>query len=1664
MSIYISDLLPKEFLERYEGKQPKWGFGGLGYIVYKRCVDIDTLVLCDDLTWGKAGELKEGDGIIGFDSERSRKINGSLQGFRYIRHGMVTHNNIEDARCMGVELEDGTILYSTPDHRWLARFEGNTTIHWRETKNLNQTKYGNPVFLLRPFGKPWELDRSYEAGFLSGAYDGEGCLDRLNGFSFTQVQNPMLEAVEKFMDYKGIKYSRSAKSLNTPIEYSKSGKACYTLRTHGIKNIFRFLGKIRPPRLLQKFLEGFKKGSGGLQMRCNPGDYVRVKRVFDAGVRKVAVLSTDIETHFTGGFASHNTYSRLKEDGKSEEWWETVARGINGAQKIGAGYTKEEAQTLYDHIFHLRCSFAGRMLWQLNTPTVERFGGASLLNCFGGETEVITDRGVKSILDLVSDSKNKLVEPYKVLTSRGGFEKAEFKSFGKQKLSTILLSKGRSKKTIRATANHRWFRRPYRHGAERNSFKKIEVLTRGLKRGDKLVSVHGQSIKDIGFISPIGMMHGVLFGDGSVSCNVGQIRLCGKKNRELLPLFEGFKQNDYEGDVIVSGLPKYFKDKPDLTLDKGYLYGFLAGYFAADGCISESGQIKIASSRKENLNLVKSVCAKLGIFYSLITEQDREGIDGRMSTLYFININGFSLTSDFFLTSSHLKRFENHSYRRPDDWKVVGVVEGCEEAEKEEVYCAVVGSTGDFTLDNHILTGNCFFVSMTDSEDFCFLFEHLMLGGGVGFSVRREDVHELPRIKQDVKVWNDINDKNLPTKDADFIVPDSREGWVSLLRHVVDAFFRTGKSFSYSVILVRGAGELIQGFGGVASGPKILVEGVQKIVKIFQSRSNLKLRSIDVLDICNIIGSIVVSGNVRRCLPRDSKVHLKRGLVSIQETKVGDEVLTSRGYKKVQNIFNQGKQKTIVIKTQDGKFECTPNHKMAVLNSVEGYDWIQAKNLRRGQRLVSSRIPVEGVMQSLPSWSYKKPERSTTCQDITIPVLDEGVAWLMGAFHGKGYVFANRRKNGFNAYLSIAFSSEEQVFAEKAKKQLEKFGVKNVTSSKRKGENRWIVKCQSKQLAWYFDQFVKKPKMEIRVPEWINQASDNIKLSYVCGVMDSGGSVKNRPAKNRPAKNRPANIVTTIHKCFAEDLQNLLYSCGIESRFKDCGKPPSGKESWGRLYMVNLITAHAKNKISKSGFSLKTILPFSKCQNSNSYPSEFIKEQKSKVNVYSKKNITVENYEKCFGTTLEYIPVKIIATKEGCIVETYDIEVEGAHEFFCNGYLTHNSAELAIGDPDDINYINAKRWDKGNIPNERDMSNNSLYIDKYEDILPQVWEGYVGNGEGYGFINIPLTQRFGRMKDGPMYKSELYPTRYDNAQGFNPCGEIGLADGEACNLCELYLNNIETKEQLIECAKLLYKTQKAVWTLPFFYEKTQKIAVKNRRIGLGVTGVCQSLDKIEWLDDCYLALRAFDKEWSEKRGWKQSIKLTTVKPSGTLSLLAGATPGVHPAYARHYIRRVRLSFNDNLVDVCKGLGYDTEFAMNLDGTVRHDTVIVSFPIKVDEETIIAEDMTAISQLELVKKMQSEWSDNSVSVSVYYKKEEIKEIQEWLEENYEGSLKSVSFLLHSDHGFMQAPYEKISEEKYNELMKSVKPMLSVEGDTTGDLIQGIECEGGACPVR
>jgi ribonucleotide reductase alpha subunit len=382
------------------------------------------------------------------------------------------------------------------------------------------------------------------------------------------------------------------------------------------------------------------------------------------------------------------------------------------------------------------------------------------------------------------------------------------------------------------------------------------------------------------------------------------------------------------------------------------------------------------------------------------------------------------------------------------------------------------------------------------------------------------------------------------------------------------------------------------------------------------------------------------------------------------------------------------------------------------------------------------------------------------------------------------------------------------------------------------------------------------------------------------------------------------------------------------------------------------------------------------------------------------------------------------------------------------------SAQIAIGDPDDVEYLLAKRWDMGNIPSWRAMSNNSVVCSDTKDLHEYFWDGYEGKGEPYGLINLKLSRKIGRLGETD------YPD--PDVMGYNPCAEQSLVAYETCCLAEVYLPNIDSKEQLLDVCQLLYRINKHSLALPCHLKETEDIVHKNMRMGIGVTGVLQATEEQRsWLSDTYRRLREFDFKYSHEHGFPESIKLTTVKPSGTLSLLPGVTSGCHPAYSRHMIRRIRIAADHALVQVCREHGYPVEYQRNFDGSEDHSTMVVSFPFAYPEGTKIAAEMTAIDQLEVVKWLQANWSDNSVSCTVYYRKEELPEIQKYLAKNYKNNHKSLSFLLHNEHGFHQAPLEEITKEQYDALVASTRLITHVD---EASFDGGDECASGACPVK
>lgn len=386
------------------------------------------------------------------------------------------------------------------------------------------------------------------------------------------------------------------------------------------------------------------------------------------------------------------------------------------------------------------------------------------------------------------------------------------------------------------------------------------------------------------------------------------------------------------------------------------------------------------------------------------------------------------------------------------------------------------------------------------------------------------------------------------------------------------------------------------------------------------------------------------------------------------------------------------------------------------------------------------------------------------------------------------------------------------------------------------------------------------------------------------------------------------------------------------------------------------------------------------------------------------------------------------------------------------------SAEILIGDAGDLKFLDMKKWQKGHVPAWRARSNNSVACDSISDLPDSFWDNYNGEGEPVGLVNLRLLRSCGRLADGTGYRTD------PRVKGVNPCGEIGLEPFESCNLFEQFLPNLSDAE-FYRTTELGIKVCKSISVIHHAQPETCAVVERNHRLGVGITGFLQALDKHResLFNGVYRHAEEVDRSYSKLLGVGESIKLTTVKPSGTLSLLPGVTPGVHAAIAQHWIRRIQFSSDDRLVEACRERGYHVEPRLNIDGSHDLRTMVVEFPSSAPVGTVLEEELTAVQQLDCAAWLQENWSDNSVSCTVSYSEHELPSIRAWLAKNYDARVKAISFLLRGTaSGFKQMPYEEISKEEFDAISKHVRPI--VDGVQTLGTMSNQECVGGSCPVR
>jgi adenosylcobalamin-dependent ribonucleoside-triphosphate reductase len=429
---------------------------------------------------------------------------------------------------------------------------------------------------------------------------------------------------------------------------------------------------------------------------------------------------------------------------------------------------------------------------------------------------------------------------------------------------------------------------------------------------------------------------------------------------------------------------------------------------------------------------------------------------------------------------------------------------------------------------------------------------------------------------------------------------------------------------------------------------------------------------------------------------------------------------------------------------------------------------------------------------------------------------------------------------------------------------------------------------------------------------------------------------------------------------------------------------------------------------------------------------------------------------------------KIFGNREGQKLTRRDIADLGNLIGVCvvSGNV-RRSAELLIGRIDDQDFLNLKNKDVYPERNSYDpaapgwgwMSNNSVEVSVGQDLTPII-DGIARNGEP-GVIWMDVTRQYGRLAD-PVNNKDW------RAAGYNPCAEQSLESMECCTLVETYLGRHDSLEDFKRTLKFAYLYAKTVTLLPTHWEETNAIMQRNRRIGTSMSGVANFADNKglpmlrSWMDAGYETVKNYDKSYSEWLGIRESIKMTTVKPSGTVSILAGESPGVHwPVGGQFFMRAIRFGNDDPMLPLFKMANYRVEKASESPKT----TSVVFFPVK-SNAVRSEKDVTIYEKMALAATAQRYWSDNSVSVTISFDPETEAQHVGTVLHMYDGQLKTVSFLPSGNAIYPQMPYTQITEAEYEEARMTLFPIdfTGVYAGMAADAVGEAYCTTDACEVR
>lgn len=897
---------------------------------------------------------------------------------------------------------------------------------------------------------------------------------------------------------------------------------------------------------------------------------------------------------------------------------------------------------------------------------------------------------------------------------------------------------------------------------------------------------------------------------------------------------------------------------------------------------------------------------------------------------------------------------------------------------------------GDQILKHNARLYNCCTTYAYSPDVFNKGFYVLLCGAGLGVSLRKKFVSQLPEI---------IKKEN--PESVIHVVDDSIEGWAESSKALISSYCKHpsldesyfGKNIIYDFSKIRPKGAFISG-GFRAPGPDGLRQSLARIDALLAANTG-PFKSIVAYDVFMHLSDAVLSGGVRRCLAKGSKVLVENGTYkNIEEVVVGDHVKTLNGYKKVTNTFIQGKQPTLIISHQSGELICTQNHKVAVFEK-SAIIWKNAGELTLKDNLVfCTNRPVFSRKTKLPEFNYVKPRHSTTCKDIVIPEFTKDIAYLIGLVQGDGYVRLTTRSGS----VDIAIEGNNYQKALFIMELLRKFRVNPSIIYPSEKDNCYKVRVKSKQLATYFFEHIKQPKAVLKIPKFILTASSDIKAAYISGVFCADGSFKTRPAV----------IVSSIYKPFLQELQALVAEFGIHSNIKD-STFKSRKSHWKNIYEL---TVRGINNFN----NFRDLLIFTPKKEDRGY----IKYDRTNTILDSIGNIQ---------------PIKISQISYGPVVETFDIEVEDEHSFMCEGVLVHNSAMNVVVDHDDIDMIYAKTGDWYSKTPWRGRSNNSVGLIR-DTFSKEQFNKLVELNQGTSDIGFVFTNS----------EDEIFNPCFEiNFSFYNQVKDKNQAAFQLCNLNEINASaTVDSKGNFSEetfyrqCrnAAILGTLQAGYTSFPYLGKQTEDIVAGEALLGVSITGWMSrpELFNPDILQRGARIVLDTNDEVANYIGINLSARTTTVKPSGNASVILQTSSGIHPEHSLRYFRIMQLNKDSEVAKYLEE--HQPDCIEESKWSATNSDYVVYVPCENQEGVITKAEMQGIKHLELIKLVQHNWVLPGTRVGQCFEPEtrhnvsntviidDLPSIVDYLYQNQK-EFTAVSFISPmGDKDYVQAPFTSV----------------------------------------